>query len=69
MKPSRLLLALIGGLLALAIVLGSLPLLGIKLPQTLQPIAPTTPQANAPDGMVTIPAGELLFLWSFQILV
>ena len=38
MKPSRLLLALIGGLLALAIVLGSLPLLGIKLPQTLQPL-------------------------------
>jgi len=38
MKPSRLLIGLLGGLLALAIVLGSLPLLDIKLPQTLQPL-------------------------------
>jgi uncharacterized protein (DUF58 family) len=38
MKPSRLFLGLLAGLLSLAIVLGSLPLLGIKLPQTLQPL-------------------------------
>ena len=38
MKPSRLFLGLLGGLLALAIVLGSLPLLGVKLPATLQPL-------------------------------
>ena len=38
MKPSRLLLGLLGGLLALAIILGSLPLLGIKLAATLQPL-------------------------------
>ncbi|MBD9482170.1 DUF58 domain-containing protein [Pseudomonas sp. PDM14] len=35
MKPSRLLLALLGALLAVAIVLGSLPLLGVRLPATL----------------------------------
>lgn len=32
------------------------------LPQTLLPIAPTAPQATAPEGMVTIPAGEFLFV-------
>lgn len=36
MKPSRLLLGLLGVLLTLAIVLGSLPLLKVQLPQTLQ---------------------------------
>lgn len=36
MKPSRLLLGLIGTLLALAILLGTLPLLGLRLPQALQ---------------------------------
>ena len=35
MKPSRLLLVLLGALLAIAIVLGSLPLLGVRLPATL----------------------------------
>lgn len=34
-KPSRLLLGLLGGLLAVAIVLGSLPLFGIGVPRTL----------------------------------
>ncbi|HSX72148.1 MAG TPA: DUF58 domain-containing protein, partial [Pseudomonas sp.] len=38
MKPSRLFLGLLGGLLALAVVLGTLPLLDIKLPQSLQPL-------------------------------
>ncbi len=38
MKPSRLLLSLLAALLALAIVLGSLPLLKVKLPETLQPL-------------------------------
>ena len=36
MKPSRLFLHLLGGLLTLAVLLGTLPLLGIGLPQTLQ---------------------------------
>ncbi|HSC84020.1 MAG TPA: DUF58 domain-containing protein [Pseudomonas sp.] len=38
MKPSRLLLGLLGGLLLLAILLGALPLLQVKLPATLQPL-------------------------------
>ncbi|MEO4046092.1 DUF58 domain-containing protein [Pseudomonas sp. CAU 1711] len=38
MTPSRLLLGLLGGLLVLAIALGSLPLLGVRLPQTLAPL-------------------------------
>lgn len=38
MKPSRLLLGLLAALLFLAILLGSLPLLQIKLPATLQPL-------------------------------
>jgi len=41
--------------------LASLSATWTALPQTLQPIAPTTPQATAPAGMVTIPAGEFLF--------
>ena len=41
--------------------LASLSARWTALPQTLQPIAATTPQAAAPDGMVTIPGGEFLF--------
>lgn len=39
MKPSRLLLALLGALLVAAIVLGALPLLGVPLPDSLEPLA------------------------------
>lgn len=39
MKPSRLLLKLLGALLAIAILLGALPLLGLDLPDSLTPIA------------------------------
>ncbi len=35
MKPSRLLLALLGTLLTAAVLLGALPLLGVKLPASL----------------------------------
>ncbi|MBC9251861.1 hypothetical protein A9179_16445 [Pseudomonas alcaligenes] len=38
MKPSRLLLGLLGGLLLLALLLGSLPLLQVELPATLRPL-------------------------------
>ncbi|MBB2494667.1 DUF58 domain-containing protein [Aquipseudomonas ullengensis] len=38
MKPSRLLLGLLAGLLVLAMLLGALPLLRVKLPATLQPL-------------------------------
>ncbi|WP_137819878.1 DUF58 domain-containing protein [Pseudomonas sp. 2FG] len=38
MKPSRMLLVLLGGLLGAAILLGALAALGIKLPATLQPL-------------------------------
>lgn len=38
MKPSRLLLALLAALLAAAVLLGALPLLGVKLPASLQPL-------------------------------
>src|SRR5690606_19164281 len=31
------------------------------LPQTIVEVAPTAPRASAPEGMVTIPAGEFLF--------
>ena len=39
MKPSRLLLGLLGGLFAAAVLLGALPLLGIRLADSLMPLA------------------------------
>ena len=39
MKPSRLLLGLLGGLFAAAVLLGALPLLGIRLAGSLMPLA------------------------------
>jgi len=39
MKPSRLLLGLLGGLFAAAILLGALPLLGMRLADSLMPLA------------------------------
>ncbi|RRV28870.1 DUF58 domain-containing protein [Pseudomonas sp. o96-267] len=39
MKPSRLLLGLLGGLFAAAVLLGALPLLGIRLADSLMPVA------------------------------
>ncbi|MGP0170720.1 DUF58 domain-containing protein [Pseudomonas sp. NCHU5208] len=39
MKPSRLLLALLAALLAIAVLLGALPLFGIELPASLQPLS------------------------------
>lgn len=38
MKPSRLLLGLLGGLFAAAVLLGALPLLGVRLPASLAPL-------------------------------
>jgi gamma-glutamyl hercynylcysteine S-oxide synthase len=42
--------------------LQALPNTWHSLPQQLAPIAPTAPVATAPDGMVTIPAGEFDFV-------
>ncbi|PKM34045.1 MAG: DUF58 domain-containing protein [Gammaproteobacteria bacterium HGW-Gammaproteobacteria-12] len=39
MKPSRLLIGLLGGLFAAAVLLGALPLLGIRLADSLMPLA------------------------------
>jgi uncharacterized protein (DUF58 family) len=39
MKPSRLLLGLLGGLFAVAVLLGALPLLGMRLAASLMPLA------------------------------
>ena len=39
MKPSRLLLGLLGGLFAAAVLLGALPLLGMRLADSLMPVA------------------------------
>jgi uncharacterized protein (DUF58 family) len=39
MKPSRLLLGLLGGLFAVAVLLGALPLLGVRLAASLMPLA------------------------------
>ncbi|RMH86999.1 DUF58 domain-containing protein [Pseudomonas sp. AOB-7] len=39
MKPSRLLLGLLGGLFAVAVLLGTLPLLGVRLAASLMPLA------------------------------